>query len=557
MKKISTFILATVMVMTLSQCKKNEQNTTADKGVAITLNVIDDNDNTNDSNTRVDVNTMTGTVDFEENDQILVASGGKYVGTLTYNGNLFTGSVYNAVAGYPLRFYFLGNITPAETLTYGETETCSVVITDQTEHLPVVSYAPSNENYGTTTDFTSHLLNKCALVKFNVTSASEAATCITGFNNKVTVNFSESTLTPSQEGNGVITLPAGTGERWAILLPQAALAAGGAGSAYSADNAYTGTRGAVPAIGYNAFLTAGIPVMLEAGGGGGGGGSNAPVGAINGLFTINANGDQVYFSQGNLQYQASSNTWHFAENQYDLIITPEDMTSIDNYGNYYADVSSQYTSMYDGWIDLFGWGTSSYNHGAACYQPWSTSKTYSNYYAYGQYIYNLYNQSGMADWGYNAIANGGNMENFGWRTLTRDEWNYVFISRTNASSKYGHGKVNGVNGMILLPDEWTQPDELNFISGNSDWTNVYTIEQWALMEGNGAIFLPAAGTRSGTSVFSVGTHSLYLTATVDPQQYSNGYGQAVYCLHCSSDSFYMSTCARYAGRSVRLVRNAQ
>ena len=132
MKKISTFILAMVMAMNLSQCKKNEQNTIADKGVAITLNVIDDNNN-NDS-TRVDVNTMTGTVDFEENDQILVASGGKYVGTLTYNGNLFTGSVYNAVAGYPLSFYFLGNITPAETLTYGETQSCSVVITDQTQH---------------------------------------------------------------------------------------------------------------------------------------------------------------------------------------------------------------------------------------------------------------------------------------------------------------------------------------------------------------------------------------------------------------------------------------
>lgn len=29
-----------------------------------------------------------------------------------------------------------------------------------------------------------------------------------------------------------------------------------------------------------------------------------PTGAINGLFTINENGGQVYFSQGNLQYQA-------------------------------------------------------------------------------------------------------------------------------------------------------------------------------------------------------------------------------------------------------------
>ena len=50
-----------------------------------------------------------------------------------------------------------------------------------------------------------------------------------------------------------------------------------------------------------------------------GGGGNVPEGAINSLFTINADGDQVYFSQGNLQYQASTNTWRFATNQYDYI----------------------------------------------------------------------------------------------------------------------------------------------------------------------------------------------------------------------------------------------
>jgi hypothetical protein len=43
------------------------------------------------------------------------------------------------------------------------------------------------------------------------------------------------------------------------------------------------------------------------------------VGAISGKFTINANGDQVYFSQGNLQYQASTNTWRFAENQWNYV----------------------------------------------------------------------------------------------------------------------------------------------------------------------------------------------------------------------------------------------
>ena len=143
--------------------------------------------------------------------------------------------------------------------------------------------------------------------------------------------------------------------------------------------------------------------------------NNTPIGAINGIFSIGEN-TQVYFSQGNLQYQASTNTWRFANNQYDYVGT-------DN-----ANISE----TYDGWIDLFGWGTSGYNHGANCYQPWSTSTTCSDYYAYGQDNYNLYDQTGQADWGYNAISNGGNSVGL-WRTLTQPEWDYVFNTRTTAS----------------------------------------------------------------------------------------------------------------------------
>jgi len=557
MKKISAIILAMVMVMTLSQCKKNEPNTTADKGVAITLNVIDDNNNSN-SNSRVEVNTTTGTVDFENNDQILVASGGKYVGTLTYNGELFTGSVYDAVAGYPLSFYFLGNITPAETLTYGETQSCSVVITDQTQHLPVVSYAPSNENYGTTTDFTSHLLNKCALVKFNVTSGSEAATCITGFNNKVTVNFSESTLTPSQEGNGVITLPAGTGERWAILLPQAALAAGGAGSAYSADNAYTGTRGAVPAIGYNAFLTAGIPVMLEAGGSGGG---NAPVGAINGLFTINANGNQVYFSQGNLQYRASTHTWRFAENQWDYVGTQNPNVGISG-GTITGSDNTNISSTYSGWIDLFGWATSGSSRNTY-YRPWDTQNNGkpNKGYGYGPvsangngYQNSLIGIYADSDWGVrNAISNGGGQSGQ-WRTPTRAEWVYVFNTRTTTSGiRYAKAQVNEVNGVILLPDNW---DTLYYVLNNTNASDGSfddnVIETWSVLEQHGAVFLPAAGLRAGTSVGNVSTSGLYWSTSY----YDSGNAYNV----TFRDSYLNpqnSSGMRYMGRSVRLIRNAQ
>lgn len=259
MKRFGTIVTTLLVLVALTQCKKEEQPTPANGSEAVTITL----DLKSNGGTRVDVNTTTGDVTYQNGDVIYVASGGHYIGTLAYNGTNFTGGITDPIVGEPLHFYFLGNVAPAETLAAGTTTSCSVIISDQTEHLPVIEYAPSNETYtaGATT-FTAHLLNKCALVKFNVSTSSEAATCITGMKNKVTVSFAENTLTHSQEGNGVITLPAGNGEKWAILLPQEAIEAGEDGTAYSEDGAFTGTRGAVPAIRNNGYLTIGIDIMV-------------------------------------------------------------------------------------------------------------------------------------------------------------------------------------------------------------------------------------------------------------------------------------------------------
>lgn len=479
MKQISILTMMLALVMGMSQCKKDEVQPTSNENDSRTITL-----DVNREGSRVDVNPSTGLVNFETGDQIHVASGGKYVGTLTYNGTVFTGAIANAVEGSPLQFYFLGNVTPAETLTSGITETCSVVISNQTTSLPVISAAPSNENYTASNDsYTARLLNKCALVKFNVTTSSSAATCIAGMNNKMTVSFSDNTLTPSKEGDGVISVATGNGERWAILLPQAALEEGTSGSAYSGS--YTGTRGAVPAINENGYLTVGIPVFIVPG-------------AISGQYTINDNGDKVVFSQGNLRYQASTNTWQFAEHQYDYV------------GNDNINISSTYS----GWIDMFCWGTSGFNHGAVCYQPWSTSNDNSDYYAYGNEQYNLYDQSGQADWGYNAISNGGNHTNQ-WRTLTGSEWSYVFDNRSG--NRYAMAVVNGVNGIILLPDNWDPTVHmLNNINTHADYTNnVITAVDWSAMESNGAVFLPAAGYREYGEIYYVGNVGEYWSSSCD------------------------------------------
>jgi hypothetical protein len=258
MKRLGFILMACALIMVASQCKKNNESNKPENNselVFITLNV--------GGGTRANVvpGEDIAPVYYAEGDMIHVVSNGKYIGTLTYNGSDFTGNITNPTEGQPLHFYFLGNVTPSETLVVGETSTCSVVISDQTTSHPVISYAPSNQNYSEgTTNYTATLLNKCALVKFNVTTVSENATCITGMNNKVTVDFETNEFEYGQEGEGVITLSAGEGEKWAILLPQNALEAGENGSVYSEDGICGGIRPAIPANGY---LNSGIDITIE------------------------------------------------------------------------------------------------------------------------------------------------------------------------------------------------------------------------------------------------------------------------------------------------------
>ena len=271
--------------------------------------------------------------------------------------------------------------------------------------------------------------------------------------------------------------------------------------------------------------------------------AQAPTGAIAGLFSV-SDSTQVYFSQGNLQYQASTNTWQFAENQYD----------------YVGDANSNISSTYSGWIDLFGWGTSGYNHGANAYQPWSTSTSYSDYWVYGQSDYNLYDGNGQADWGYNAISNGGNTENSGWRTLTNIEWNYVFNTRSTASGiRYAKATVNGVNGVVMLPDDWNSSNYTLNYTNPSNWNcsfddNTITAEAWANeLEANGAVFLPAAGDRDGSSVNGVGSYGDYWSASNYAYYSAYNLGFQSFFLEAIGSGF--SFCKGFSVRLVRSVEN--
>jgi hypothetical protein len=265
--------------------------------------------------------------------------------------------------------------------------------------------------------------------------------------------------------------------------------------------------------------------------------SQAPLGAINGVFSINET-EQAWFSQGNLQYQASSNTWKFAENQYD----------------YLGQANSNISSTSSGWIDLFGWGTSGWNCGNTYYRPWNSENDNGN--LYGPPGNNgLTGSYANSDWGYyNSISNGGNISNM-WRTLSSSEWGYVLWGRyTPSGIRYAKAQVNNVNGIILLPDNWsnsyytlnnTNQDGASFSSNvinSSTWTNS--------LQSYGAVFLPAAGCRNGTSVFYEDNIGYYWSTS--PVWGSNASSLSLYLNETTINSSYHSN-PRFIGSSVRLV----
>ena len=251
-----------------------------------------------------------------------------------------------------------------------------------------------------------------------------------------------------------------------------------------------------------------------------------------GTFSV-SDSKQVTFSQGNLQYTQSTNTWSFAENQWNYIgtnnVTGGDVTSDPKYGD-----SKEGTALADK-VDLFGWSTN------ATYFGVSTAQSSNDY------------SGSFVDWGTNQI--GSDAPNT-WRTLTSNEWEYLLNNRPNASSLKGVAQVNGVNGLIFLPDNWTCPAGVTFKSGfhssyGVDYYAAYqtfTAAEWSKLESAGAVFLPASGYRGGSNVKYVQYYGSYWSAT------ENGsYG--AYYLDFSSVKAYMDLNSHYLGLSVRLVKD--
>ncbi len=215
---------------------------------------------------------------------------------------------------------------------------------------------------------------------------------------------------------------------------------------------------------------------------------------VSGKFTVNASGDKVFFSKGNLRATTSNNgtnwTWSIATNQWDKVGAAAANTSI----------TANKTVSTNGTVDLFGWSTSNTYLGI--------NKTNNN---------NAEFVGDFVEWGSHADVT----KNIGtgWRTLTGNEWYYLFMTRTTTSGKrFCKAKLfDTYFGVILLPDDWDDSYSLQHYNEtaarNFDDTNIknkISLEDWnTYFVPQGAVFLTCAGQRNGGNVVNAPNGQLH------------------------------------------------
>lgn len=230
---------------------------------------------------------------------------------------------------------------------------------------------------------------------------------------------------------------------------------------------------------------------------------NRPDGALFGRFTVNAAGNQIYFSKGNL-WDSGDGELSFESRQYD---------SCDSYMVDHISYFHQTSRMNN---DLGGFYCSSNN-----------------------------------------VPDGT------WRTLSRIEWNFIFKIRNVSnvvngvvSAKYMKCSVEGKNGVLIFPDVFSWP-ETNAAPAESTATTVngardsfsveYTALQFRELELCGCVFLPVTGYCMDDSSYFTSADGFYMSAN------TNGNGRSSLFFFSNTNIKAGTDNTPTRGYSVRLV----
>lgn len=257
--------------------------------------------------------------------------------------------------------------------------------------------------------------------------------------------------------------------------------------------------------------------------------------ALPGSFRVGrGEDDKVLFSRGNLMYRASTKTWRFA---------PYSVVSV---GSSNALISDTYA----GWIDLFGWGTGD--------APTKCSVVDADY-------------ATFTDWGDNIIDNGSSEPGV-WRTLTSDEWEYLFNGRPNAAKLFGYVTIGTDECVFLLPDEWEKPVKLPALKTAEEQGFAWSEDasRWVgpdhaaagcridllsafYLAQSGVVFLPMEDYREGTQISHYTEYPISVYWSSTPSETMEGFANCIVL----RDNFLIPSYGQYVykGCNVRLVKD--
>ena len=575
----TTLLLAVALLLGMTQCKKNvETIKTVEGGIPMTLEAY------NGSKTSFD---GSGAISWGTNEVIYVVYNGSCIGSVTNGaggGTTFTGTVTGLESGneYTLHYYYVGTEqTIAENAT-----SFSMDFINQDGSLANlgkfhIGHGTQTLTYeGGTITSVAGLRSLVSVGYFDIAGMAEVGEKVymygDNLNNKISINFSTNAVTNTKvTGNNLICLGAvtegATCGKYVMLVPNHIDGT----ETLTTDITFiskrtTGTCNST----FNYGIVADRFYCKD-------GNTSTPIdvaeytyqaGNLRGEFKMNASGDKLHFSQGNLQYLGNANgtgTWRFADYQYSFM--GDGPSSGTNYqGNVTVTGYTKYNASADLDVarDLFGWGTSGYNDKS----PNMTTTNSNNYYS-GSMV----DEGANYDWGVYHSASGSSTEkitnggNYAWRLWTSAEMSYV-MNRENkvyTSPDYcGMNKklycvatlsgitTNNLKGVIVFPDGWNGSyiRTIKYAGEGSYGDNVFNATQWAMMEALGCVFLPVAHVRDGSVIKYLNEgHYWSSSAIYTVGEYRGG------TLEFTSSSSVISSvsncCVRKLGQSVRLIRN--
>ena len=295
----------------------------------------------------------------------------------------------------------------------------------------------------------------------------------------------------------------------------------------------------------------------------------AAISAADRGHVFSVSGDKkVVFAPGNLQavisseaptytYNYKASSWKFAEEQWSYI------------GNAPGNTSFAAGTT----VDFFGWVGNGVGDGYNCYGLTTLSSNNDTYFGGGS------STTLKTDWG--AIPEVVSKLGDGWFTLSNAEWGYLLNDRINstvngvAHARYTRATINlpsasadantaGVHGVLLFPDGLVRPDgidnEVVWGSGINNagdfretggWNAFAKISSagWEMLEEAGCVFLPAAGDRSGPTVYDAGLRGIYWSSS------PSSTAATAYDVYFSAGGVLpQNSSNRFGGFSVRLAR---